>query len=298
MTDHPDPQPAIFRVAGRAHWAAEFDVAPTADLSDLRRALAAMRDNVTSDLTIAFGPDLMRRLHPDAMPADHGPLLGRSGVTGSTMVAAQTDLFLWLCGNGVDAVMTDVLVIRNHLKHLVDLRVETNAFVYLESRDLSGFEDGTGNPDPEDAPAVALVADGPGAGGSHVLVQKWRHDLDGLLGLDDAEQEAVIGRTKLDSVELDPVPEDSHVGRMVVRDESGDEEEIWRRSVPWGGYDEHGLVFLAFAADPNRFEHMLDHMFAVGHGPEDRLLSFSTAVSGGRYFAPSVPDLEVALGLR
>lgn len=294
----PDPQPAIFDKEGRAHWAGEFSIAPDADLDDLRARLSAARSAVRSNLVVAFGPDLMHRLAPGATPADHAPLVSRTGVEGTTMPATQTDLFLWLCGSAPDVVVDDVLSVRDRLGASVELVEETTAFVYLDSRDLSGFEDGTANPPPADAPAVALVPSGPGAGGSHVLVQKWLHDLDSFLALDIAEQEAAIGRTKPDSVELDPLPADSHVAMMEVHDADGNEREIWRRSVAWGDYGRQGLLFLAFSADPDIFDHMLDHLFAFSHGPEDRLLLLSEPVTGARYFAPSVPDLDAALALR
>lgn len=297
-TKVPDPQQAIFDKRGRSHWMGEFDVAPGADLDALRAALSAIRSAVGSELVLAFGPDLMGRLAPDRVPADHGPLVSRTGVLGTTMPATQADLFVWLCGSAPDLVVEDMLAVRNQLRDLATLVEETTAFVYLDSRDLSGFEDGTANPPPEEAPGVALVPSGPGAGGSHVLVQKWVHDLDSFLSLDVAEQEAAIGRTKPDSVELDPLPEGSHVAMMEVRDEHGDEREIWRRSVAWADYGRQGLLFLAFAADPDIFEHMLDHLSAFTHGPEDRLLLLSAPVTGARYFAPSVTDLDEALALR
>lgn len=298
MSETPAPQEAIFRKEGRAHWAAEFDTTSGVDLDDLRSRLSAARAAVRSDLVVAFGPDLMRRLAPDATPEGHAPLVARTGVEGTTMPATQADLFVWLCGSAPDLVVDDVLAVRGQLGDTVELRDETTAFVYLDSRDLSGFVDGTANPPAEEAPAVALVPEGPGAGGSHVLVQKWLHDLDSFLALDLAEQEAAIGRTKRDSVELDPLPADSHVAMMEIHDDDGEEREIWRRSVAWGDYGRQGLLFLAFSADPDIFDHMLDHLFAFTHGPEDRLLLLSTPLTGARYFAPSVADLDAALAVR
>ena len=74
-----------------------------------------------------------------------------------------------------------------------------------DSRDLTGFIDGTENPPVEEAPDVALVPDGePGEGGAFVIAQRWVHDLEHVpraRPLD--EQEGTIGRTKPDSIELD-----------------------------------------------------------------------------------------------
>ena len=66
-----------------------------------------------------------------------------------------------------------------------------------QTRDLSGFEDGSANPSLDTAAEVAIGADG----ASIALVQRWIHDLGKLHTLPLADQEACIGRTKLDSVE-------------------------------------------------------------------------------------------------
>ena len=108
-----------------------------------------------------------------------------------------------------------------------------------------------------------MIADGPAAGGSFVIGMRWIHDLERFDSLTVADQEAIVGRTKADSVELDPVPTDSHVGRVELTDESGEELAIFRRSVPYGSLDEAGLFFLAFCHDQSIFDVMLAHMFGT-----------------------------------
>jgi putative iron-dependent peroxidase len=71
-------------------------------------------------------------------------------------------------------------------------------FTYHDSRDLFGFVDGTENPSPDEAPEVALLADGPGAGGSFGMIQRWVHHRDNVLALPVPEQEFIVGRTKVD----------------------------------------------------------------------------------------------------
>jgi porphyrinogen peroxidase len=113
------------------------------------------------------------------------------------------------------------------------------------------------------------------------------------------EQESVIGRTKLDSVELDDDvrPTTAHISRVVIEDAAGDELEIYRRSVPYGTASEHGLQFVSFAADPRRVVQMLERMFgASSDGLTDRLIEFSTPVTGATYFVPSLEDLAAAFG--
>ena len=81
---------------------------------------------------------------------------------------------------------------------------ETPTFIYRNSLDLTGFIDGTGNPEPEDQHDRAIVPDGqPGAGGSFCIAQRWVHDLDYFNGLSLEDQENTFGRTKADSTRLD-----------------------------------------------------------------------------------------------
>ena len=88
------------------------------------------------------------------------------------------------------------------------------------------------------------------------------------------------------------MPETAHVARVTIEDGAG-ELELFRRSVPYGDVREHGLYFVAFSADPSRFERMLARMFDItGTGVGDRLLEFSRPVSGSYYFAPSINDLR------
>ena len=140
-----------------------------------------------------------------------------------------------------------------------------------------------------------------GEGGSHVLAMRWVHRLDQLGALTVPEQEAVIGRTKPDSVELDAgrKPPTAHIARVELRGESGEEMPIYRRSVPYGSMDVHGLC-VAFSADVARFDKMLARMFgAEGDGLYDRLTDFSRPVSGSYYFAPALSLLaQLAASVR
>jgi putative iron-dependent peroxidase len=182
---------------------------------------------------------------------------------------------------------------------VAELVTEQVGFAYRDGRDITGFVDGTANPPVRLAPDVALVPDGmPGAGGSHVIVMRWVHDLDAFNRLSESDQEDVFGRTKRDSIELSPAekPPTAHIARVEVTVD-GDELEIFRRSVPYGTVQEHGLHFVAFSADPTRFDVMLSRMYGLtGDGLHDRLLDFSRPVSGAYYFAPSLNALNELAG--
>src|SRR5262249_2655463 len=138
-----------------------------------------------------------------------------------------------------------------------------------------------------EAPDVALVADGePGAGGSVWLLQQWKHDSAEWLALDDVHQEQVIGRTKPDSVELDPNPITSHVTRT-DQDEFG---HIFRRNTGYGSVSDHGTMFVGFCAEQAPLADMLASMAGVST-PRDNLTYYSAPLTGSYYFVPSLDDL-------
>ncbi|MGO3189511.1 MAG: Dyp-type peroxidase, partial [Corynebacterium variabile] len=161
-------------------------------------------------------------------------------------------------------------------------------FRYFDERDLLGFVDGTENPEGEDAVDAAVIGgeDATYAGGSYVIVQKYLHDMAAWNALSTEDQEKVIGRTKLDDLELDDEhkPSNSHVA---LNDIDGD---IVRENMPFGsvGDAEFGTYFIGYAKDPAVTEQMLRNMFVgVPEGNYDRILDFSTAVTGSLYFVPS-----------
>jgi len=196
-------------------------------------------------------------------------------------------------GTGEDVELDVVRAVVAVMSPVATLAAEQPCFVYRDSRDLTGFIDGTENPPVEQAFDVALVPDGePGAGGAFVLAQKWVHDLTAFHAQPQAEQEGTIGRTKPDSIELDDKPPTAHIARVVI-EEDGEELELYRRSTPYGRVEESGLYFLAFSADPSRFTKMLRCMFGVsGDGLHDHLTDFTRPVSGAFYFAPSLDALD------
>ena len=72
---------------------------------------------------------------------------------------------------------------------------------------------------------------------------------------------------------------------------------IYRRSFPYGAAAEHGLYFLAFARDLDRFAVQLARMFGTsGDALHDRLTEFSRPATGAYWYAPSVEGLEAVAG--
>jgi porphyrinogen peroxidase len=285
------PQPGIFIEGAAFHHFLEytFEASKADTVNAVLSALRVLKGcNVNS--VIAFGPELWTRLRPDAGPDELRPFTPINDAP-----ATQRDLFIWLHGAHHDDVLDAALAVHRTLAESGALDLDERGFVYHDSRDLTGFIDGTANPKDDARMAAALVPGGQaGAGGAYVLTQKWVHDLDKFGALPVTEQERVIGRTKPDSIELTgaAMPPDSHVARTDVKVD-GVAYKMYRRSAPIGSVLEHGLYFLAFACDPIRFDVSLQRMFGASEdGVRDRITEFSTPVSGSYWFAPSREDLD------
>jgi putative iron-dependent peroxidase len=293
------PQPGIFAQGTRSHYHLEFDLRSDATDDAIAAALQALREPAVtaggSNIVVGFGPDLYRRLRPQDAPAEllpFSPIEGSGDGSHPNAPATQHDLWVWTHGTGEDVELDVARAIAFALSPVATLAAEQPCFVYKDSRDLSGFIDGTENPPVEEALDVALVPDGEvGEGGAFVITQRWVHDLAVLHSWKLDVQEAAIGRTKLDSIELDDKPDTAHISRVVI-EEDGEELEIYRRSTPYGTVRELGLYFVAFSADRSRFDKMLARMFGTADGAHDRLLDFTKPVSGSYYFAPSLDALD------
>lgn len=175
---------------------------------------------------------------------------------------------------------------------------EVQGFRYFDMRSIIGFVDGTENPVGRKIADFTIVGneDPAFAGGSYVLVQKYLHNMTAWNALSVEAQERVIGRTKLADIELDDAvkPTSSHSALTTIT-KDGQEVKILRDNMPFGrpGAGEFGTYFIGYARSPEPLEQMLENMF-VGRPPGnyDRLLDFSTAVTGSLFFVPSADLLE------
>lgn len=177
---------------------------------------------------------------------------------------------------------------------------ETVGFRYFDTRDLLGFVDGTANPVGPAVPECTLITaeDDPNAeGGSYVVIQKYIHDLKGWKGLANETQESIVGRTKLENVELDDAPPGkqlAHKSLATVQDDQGNEHDILRDNMPFGSPAEgrFGTYFIGYSRRLWVTEKMLERMFiGVPAGLHDRILDYSTATTGSTFFAPSAAML-------
>ena len=186
----------------------------------------------------------------------------------------------------------------NQLGPVVKTADEVHGFRYFDRRDLIGFVDGTENPKGKEATDATLITDEDSefAGGSYVIVQKYLHDLAGWNRVPTEKQEKIVGRTKLNDVELDEKSKPAYAHNALTKIEKGGKEiKILRDNMPFGnaGQKEFGTYFIGYSRSPKTIEEMLKNMF-VGNPPGnyDRLLDFSRAVTGSLFFVPSATFLE------
>lgn len=295
------PQLGIFAQGTAAHHFLEFDLHPDVSPADAVASFRRLRSPDVAaggvNVVLGFSAEVWRAFAPERdVPtdaADFAPIAGAADGPGAA--GAQHDAWLWISGAAADVAWDHARAAAAAVADVASLAAEQPAFVYHDGRDMTGFVDGTANPPTRLAPQVAMVPPGrPGEGGCHLLVMRWVHDLERLWALPVAEQEEVIGRTKPESVELTPParPPTAHISRVQVDGDDGLEIEIFRRSVPFGTVSEHGLYFVAFSAERDRFDVLLARMFGTsGDGLSDRLTEFSRPTGGACYFAPSLNAL-------
>ncbi len=303
------PQAAVLdRVMGKNQWYVHLSREDGADLTHIRRVLKKYRedcDMLQSGIktVIAFGPTLLQDLASNSMPNDFQRFETVVSTDGSGREAkgTQEELLLWLHADDKGDIWRIQYDARQALKGHMKVARETMTFIYGASLDLSGFIDGTGNPEAARDIEVAIVPDGqPGAGGTHVLAQRWVHNLEAFHALPIEAQEAVFGRRKTDSERLKTQPPGSHLSHVELREGATADDgkpkrnEISRRSTPYAFHDGTvGLYFLAFCKDQAPFRERLRAMYGLdGTTVRDQLVDFSNPASGSFYFAPSAEVLN------
>jgi porphyrinogen peroxidase len=294
----PLTEAAIFLVL-TVHAGAEDGVREVlADVSGLRRSVGFRIPEGELTCVVGVGSSLWDRLFGAPRPAGLHPFVELAGAR-HTAVATPGDLLFHIRAHRLDMCFELAQRLSTRLVRYAQVVDEVHGFRSFDERDLLGFVDGTENPDGAAAlAAVAIGAEDPEfAGGSYVVVQKYLHDLDGWDALAVEEQERAVGRTKLSDIELpdDIKPANSHVALNTIIADNGEQQQIMRFNMPFGrvGAGEFGTYFIGYAASPDVIEQMLSNMF-IGNpaGNHDRLLDFSTAVTGNLFFVPTVDFLD------
>ncbi|MGI8612802.1 MAG: Dyp-type peroxidase [Nocardioidaceae bacterium] len=292
-------QPGIFALGTSDHCYLDFDVRATADPAQSITAAAEL----VAELSTTAGVNVVVGVRPSLWQSvaalDDVPERASDwqvdlvGPDGFTMPATQHDLWLWISGGSRTATFDSGRTAIDRLGAVAALQHEVTGWLYRHDRDLTGFIDGTENPSLLEAPAVvATPQDRRGAGSSIVLVQLWRHETGRWEQEPTATQERAMGRRKADSTELSEqdMPPDAHVARTVI-EVNGEELDIFRRNVAYGGVTDHGTVFVGFSHDQWRMTEMLRRMAGIGDGVRCALTRYLVPLTGAYYVVPSVEAL-------
>ncbi len=269
-----------------------------AELSGLARTVSFRSPEGGLAMVTGVGSAAWDRLFTGPRPAELHPF---QALVGDRHQAVSTpgDLLFHIRSATMDLCWELASLVVGRLSGAVTVVDEIHGFKYFDERDLLGFVDGTENPTGQAADlAVTIDAEDPAfAGGSYVIVQKYLHDMAAWGALTVEEQERVIGRAKLSNVEMDDEtkPSNSHVALNTIVEPDGTQRQILRENMPFGslGAGEFGTYFIGYASTPSVTELMLQHMF-LGDPPGnyDRILDFSTAVTGTLFFVPTSDFLD------
>jgi porphyrinogen peroxidase len=263
-----------------------------ADVSGLKRSVGFRLPEGALTCVVGIGSELWDRVFGDLRPAALHPFPGFAGAK-HTAIATPGDLLFHIRAHRLDLCFELAERLMSRLAGAARVVDEVHGFRSFDERDLLGFVDGTENPEGAAAATAVLIGDEDPrfAGGSYAVVQKYVHDLGAWDALPVEQQERAIGRTKLSDIEMpdDLKPANSHVALNTIVDEDGDQHQIMRFNMPFGrvGASEFGTYFIGYARDPSVIEQMLSNMF-IGNPPGnyDRILDFSTALTGNLFFVP------------
>jgi porphyrinogen peroxidase len=268
------------------------------DVAGLERSVGFRAPDGRLSCVAGVGAQVWDRLFGGPRPAGLHPFRELAG-SEHRAVSTPGDLLFHIRADRMDLCFELAAQIMRRLAGVVTVQDEVHGFRYFDARDLLGFVDGSENPRGTVAQAAVLVGDEDPdfAGGTYTIVQKYVHDLSAWNSLTVEAQERVIGRTKASNIELpdDVKPSDSHVALNTIVDEDGEERQIVRDNMPFGriGSGEFGTYFIGYARTPAVTERMLERMF-IGDPPgnHDRILDFSTAVTGCLFYAPTADFLD------
>ncbi len=270
-------------------------IAEFADLSNSIINSMRIRDpEAQASIAWGFESDAWDYLFPNApKPAQLNTFQEIKGPK-YTAVSTPGDIFLHVRAKNMAVCYELMDQFMEILRPITDVEDETHGFRYLEGRAIIGFIDGTENPAGVESMDYTLIdedEDPEFVNGSYAFAQKYIHNMEAWKNLSTDDQERAIGRHKFSDRELEDDEKLPNAHNVVSKDMKDDvEHKIVRMNVPYSdpAKDITGTYFIAYTKDFSITNRMLDGMFTKS----DRLLDFSTPISGTLFFIPSKTTLE------
>ncbi|WP_210397091.1 Dyp-type peroxidase [Motiliproteus sediminis] len=266
-----------------------FQLKPGCNINGLRDELEALA--VSERLVVGLGASLLARLELCVPPLHAFPQYDAASIQLPSTPAA---LWCWLRGNDRGELLLQSSGLQQQLAPWLELSEAVDAFRFLEGRDLTGYVDGTENPQGEEARQAAFTQEGTLQGSSFVAVQRWRHRMESFDAMSQTEKDHSVGRRLSDNEELDDAPESAHVKRT-AQESFAPEAFLLRRSMPWNRGQEQGLMFVAFGHDLQAFEQQLRRMYGLEDGIVDALFRFTLPETGAYFWCPPTDSGQLQL---
>ncbi len=259
------------------------------DSGKARQLLSELPDWVDGERAVlGLGQSLLEALEITVPGMAVHPCHSRPGVE---VPSTPCSLWFWLRGDDRGEHIHQTRELQMLLAEGFALQNAIDGFRYGIGRDLTGYKDGTENPEGDDALNAALLhSDDPRLHhSSFVAVQQWQHNLTRFQSFSRRQQDFTIGRRLDDNEELDDAPASAHVKRTAQ--ESFDPEAfVVRRSMPWSDACREGLVFVAFGKSFQAYQQLLNRMVGLDDGITDALFQFSRPLTGSFFWCPPVRD--------
>ncbi len=283
---HAEVQSALEVEGAAAGMSMEWDLR-----GDAQPLWATLSSLAREGVVIGVGAPLLQ-----AVGAQVAGLLPYARLVHGRHALPETQHALWtlVLGAGPGVVFEQAEQLKQALSPFLRLAEATSLFSYRSGRDLTGYRDGSANPEGDAAREAALIADGPLRAGSFALVQRWLHFRERFQALPVAQRDRVIGRTLEQDEEMDDAPPSAHIKRTEQED-FDPPAFMLRRSMPWGDARRHGLQFIAFMSDLGKSQAMLERMLGLSDGIADALLEHSQAETGAYYLVPPVREGRLVL---
>lgn len=280
----PTPQPGILSPLPAQARYLNFSLSDAQQMKTCLQALCAVVDGETT--VAGVGTSLVQALGASIEGLKPLPPVTAPGLS---IQSTPDALWLWLRGTERGELLHRSRRLAHLLAPAFKLEELWDAFKYQEGRDLSGYEDGTENPQDDDAVTTAILGTEAAAlaGSSFVATQRWIHNFRRFEAMAQSEQDNAIGRRQSDNEELDDAPESAHVKRT-AQESFEPEAFVLRRSMPWADGLDGGLMFVAFGHSFDAFEAQLKRMTGGEDGVVDALFGFTQPVSGAYFWCPAM----------
>lgn len=239
-----------------------------------------------------YWPHLYPAQYPDSWPDFNDNLADLPLVSPDLLIQIRADRF--------DVIHIATQQIYHLLQPHVDLYEQLHAFRYLDGRNLTGFHDSPDNPKGKQRRSCALISNEPKSAmsaGSYVFLLRYQYDLQRWQQLTMSEQEAVMGRNKLDGQLLPSAQRqaNSHADKTALENDAGRKQILWQ-NMPIASIRSQGMISIGFSANATDIPNWL--VLRLGQGTEntDLLLDYCQIEAGAAFFAPSINFLEEQAG--